>query len=556
MYYSDLVKVYQKLESTSKRLEKIDIISEFLKKTPKENLKQVVYLLQGKIYPPSSQEKLGMSSQLILKVIQTSTGIEKQKIESLWRKFGDLGKVAEELVSKKHQTTLTSKKLTVDHVFDNIRKLPEFQGHGTVNKKVQLISELLTNSASAEARYIIRTVLEELRVGVAAGVIRDSIAKAFDKEVNEIEDSYNLIPDYGEIALAAKSGKLKDISLTPGNPIKAMLGIKLENIQEAFKALGEGVQAEYKLDGFRLNCHYDGKNIKLFTRNMEDVTKQFPDVVSNLKNVKAKSYILDAEAVGYDPKTKDYLPFQNISQRIKRKYDIETMSKKFPVELNIFDVVYYNNKNLMDSNLLERRKILEKIIRPEKYKIVLTKKLISAKEEEIKEFYEEALKKGMEGLMIKNINSPYKPGRYVNGWIKLKPIMEPLDLTITKAEWGEGKRSNWLSSFTLSCRDGNEFLEIGKVGTGIKEKNKGVTFKQLTKLLKPLILEQKGKEVIVKPKIIVEVAYEEIQKSPTYSSGYALRFPKLIQLRSDKPLKEINNIRDVQIYYVGQKGRK
>jgi len=553
MYYSDLVNIYKELESTTKRLKKVDIISEFLKKIEKEDLKQTIYLLQGKVFPISSQEKLGMSTQLILKVIQTSTGIEKKQIESLWKNIGDLGKVAEELISKKHQTTLTTKKLTINHVYNNIISLPKFQGHGTVNKKIQLISKLLTSSTPTEARYIIRTVLEELRVGVAAGVIRDSIAKAFDKEVKEIEDSYNLTPDYGEIALAAKLNKLKDISLIPGKPIKVMLAIKLENIQEAFKALGETVQVEHKLDGFRINCHFDGKKIKLFTRNLEDVTKQFQDVVSNLKNIKAKSYILDAEVVGYNPKTKNYLPFQSISQRIKRKHDIEDMSKKFPVELHIFDIVYYNDKNLMNSTLIERRKILEKIVKPEKYKIVLTKKLVSNKEKEIKKFYEEALKEGMEGVMIKNINYHYKPGRYVNGWIKLKPIMEPLDLTITKCFFGEGKRVNWLSSFTLSCKSGNQFLEIGKVGTGIKEKNEGVTFKQLTKLLKPLILEQKGKEIIVKPKIIVEVAYEEIQKSTNYSSGYALRFPRIIRQRDDINLDDVDDISRIKRLYSNQK---
>ena len=535
MYYEELANIYSELGKTTKRLEKVDIISEFLKKVSKDELSKVIYLLQGKIYADWENFKLGISQRLILKVINQATGIPANKIEDLWKKKGDLGKVAEELIRTKHQRTLSSKKLTLNKVYDNLRKLSSFEGEGTVGKKVSIVTELLSNADSEEAKYIINTVVGDLRVGVAAGIIRDSIAKAFYKDVKEIEENYNLSVDYGKIAELSKEGKL-ELSLTPGKPVKLMLAIKVEDVEEAFKAVGKPAQCEYKLDGFRLQCHFDGKKISLFTRSMENVTRQFPDVVKYLKeNVKGKNYILDSEVVGLSKQGR-YLPFQKISQRIRRKYDIEKTAKDFPVELNIFDVMYYNGKNLMNESLIKRRKIIEKIVKEEKGRIILTKKLITDDKDKVNKFYNGALAAGTEGLMVKNLQSNFKPGRYVNGWVKLKPILEPLDLVITGAIWGEGKRSNWLSSFIVSCRKGDEYLEIGKVGSGVKEKNEGVTFSDLTKTLKKLIIKSSGKNVEIEPKVIVQVSYEEIQKSPTYNSGFALRFPRINILRDDKGL--------------------
>src|SRR3989344_7879974 len=290
---------------------------------------------------------------------------------------------------------------------------------------------------------------------------------------------------------------------------------------------------------------------------MEDVTKQFPEVAEYAKeHINGKEFIIDCEAVGFDDKSKKYLPFQSISQRIKRKYDIEEIRKKFPVEVNVFDVIYYNGKSLMSLTLKERRELLEKIIDERKWKIVLTKKIVTSDKKEAEDFYNDALEAGMEGIMLKNINSIYVPGRYVNGWCKLKSILEPLDLAIVKSEWGEGKRAKWLSSYTIACQKNGELVETGKVSTGVKEKSEGVSYEQITKLLKPLIISQKGKEVNVKPEIVIEVGYEEIQKSPTYSSGYALRFPKFLRYRPEKPINEIADIKTIEKIYKSQRGKK
>jgi DNA ligase-1 len=345
--------------------------------------------------------------------------------------------------------------------------------------------------------------------------------------------------------------------LVIGKPVKVMLALKVNDAEEGIKRVGQPLEAEFKLDGFRIQAHKTKDKIRLFTRRLEDVTLQFPDIVSFVKeNVKADSFILDSEAVGYSPKTKKYLPFQKISQRIRRKYNIEEMAEKFPVELNVFDILYYDGKNMLKEPFKKRRDILENIVKEKKKQIVLVKKLLTSDAKEINKFFKESIAAGNEGLMLKNLDSPYKPGARVGYMVKLKETMENLDLVIVGAEWGEGKRARWLSSYVLACRDedGN-LLEIGRVSTGLKEKDEeGLSFNEMTKMLQPLVISAKGKEVKVKPEIIIEVAYEEIQKSPKYSSGFALRFPRVIRLRTDeRNVEDISSLEYVEELYYGQK---
>lgn len=558
MLYKDLVEVYEELEATTKKLEKAKILADLLKKTGKDELEIVVNLVQGSVFPQWDARKIGFSSRSMLKAIANSAGVNSSLVEKLWAKKGDLGIVVDDLIKDKKQRTLFSEKLTIKKVYDNIRKLAEMEGAGTVDRKIGLVSELLTSASPKEAKFIVRTILEELRVGIAEGIVRDAIASAFDKNVDDVEHAFDMTVDYGEVALLARENKLGRIGLKVGRPVKLMLAVLVKNVEEGFEYVGKPAIIEFKYDGFRLQLHKDKKGIKLFTRRMEDVTKQFPDVVEDVKKyVKGDNFILDSEAVGYDRKTGKYLPFQNISQRIKRKYDIEKTAKEFPVEVNIFDVLYYNGESLIDKSLENRRKLIEKIVKEEKRKIVLSEMLKTDDVKEAEKFYNESLKAGNEGIMIKSLEAKYKAGRYVGFMCKLKNILEALDLVIVGAEWGEGKRAKWLSSYTIACKKDGQLVEVGKVSTGMKEKaEEGHTFEQLTKELKKLILEEKGKSVKVKPQVVVEVAYEEVQKSPTYTSGYALRFPRVLRVRIDKPVSEINTIKDVEaIYKMQRKGK-
>jgi DNA ligase-1 len=230
------------------------------------------------------------------------------------------------------------------------------------------------------------------------------------------------------------------------------------------------------------------------------------------------------------------------------------MQEKLPVEVNVFDILYYNGKSQLDKPFKERADLIRKIIKDHPYKLITSKKIITSDKKQIEEFYKQALQNNQEGIMLKNLDAPYKPGRRVGHMLKMKPDTRDFDLVITGAEWGTGKRSGWLSSFILSCKKGNQYVEIGKSSTGLKEKKEqGLSYEQLTELLKPLIIDEKARLVKIKPKIIVAVTYQEIQKSPNYESGWALRFPRFMALREDKPLSEITTLEEIEKEFAHQK---
>jgi len=556
MKYSEFVEVYERLSKTTKRLEKTDILSEFLKKLSKDDDEEWIYLIRGKVLPDYDSREFGVSGQLIIKVISKASGVSSEIIGQKFNKLGDLGEVAEELMKNRKQAPLYSKKLTVDKVFDNLRKLFDLDGKGSVDKKTSLIAELLTNSNGTEAKWIVRTVLGDLRIGVADSTLRDSLAEAFDSEnkkelAHKIEDVYDLNNDFGEIFRALKKGKkeLDKISLSPGKALNVMLPVKVTEISEAFRICGKPAALEHKYDGFRVVITKKDDEIKLFTRRLEEVTNQFPDVIEVVrKNIKGKDFIVDSEVVGYDPITKKYKPFEAISQRIRRKYHIDDLIKKLPVEINAFDVIYLDGKSLVEKTFKERRKILEKIIKISNFKIRTSTQIVTDSEEKAMEFYHKALDLGEEGIMIKKLDSVYKPGRYIGYMVKMKPEAKDLDLVITSAEYGTGKRAGWLTSYIVACHKEGKYLNVGKVASGLKEKESenGTTYSEMTELLKPLIISEKGNRVKVKPKIVVSVTYQNIQKSPTYSSGFAMRFPRITHYRPDRNIKDIASLKDIE----------
>ncbi|MFP4111462.1 MAG: ATP-dependent DNA ligase [Candidatus Woesearchaeota archaeon] len=582
MDYSELADHYEKIENTSKRLEKTALIADILKKTSKDDKKRIVLLLQGRVFPEWDERKIGIASRLVIKALNKSTGSSSQEIEKEWKDTGDLGETAENLVSKKKQSTLFSSKLTVKKVFENIKNLALMEGKGSIDQKMHLISELLTSAKPKEAKYIVRTLLEELRVGASKGTLRDSIIKAFFEDVYENRDSddtkkeefkkitasvqraYDLTNDFSEVVdIVEESGisGLDSVSLKVNKPVNPMLFPKAVDIEDGFRIVGKPAIIEYKYDGFRVQIHKDEDNVELYTRRLENVTNQFPDVVESIKKqVKAKKCILDSEVLGINYETGDKLPFQNISQRIRRKYNIEDMVKRIPVVIVIFDIMRLEEESLLENDFSKRRDILEKTINVKKNEIELSEKITTEDLDEANKFYQKSLLLGNEGIMMKSLSKGYKPGARIGYAVKVKPVLEPLDLVITKAEWGRGKRTGWVTSFTVSCRDeDNNLMEMGKVGTGVKElenpdsKEEFLTFKRFTDILTPLIIKEDGPTITVKPEIVVEVDYEEIQKSTNYGSGYALRFPRIKRIRED--LKEPCSIRDVERIYREQRGR-
>jgi DNA ligase 1 len=560
MRYSIFVDLFEELGKTSKSLEKTDTLGNFLRNFKVKNGKyEWIYLLRGSVFPDYDQREFGISGKLVVKALVKALGMSENDLMRKYRKIGDLGQLAEDCIGNRKQGTLFKSELEVGKVFENLRKLVEVVGRGSVEKKLGLISELLNSSSGKEAKYIVRTILGQLRVGVAEGIMRDSIAVAFfnneKKEVvNIIEEAYDLSNDYAEVFKAAGDGlkALKKINIVPGRPLKVLLPVKVTEIKEAFRICGNDkgeVALEHKYDGFRVLIHKNEEGqVYLFTRRLENVTRQFPDVVSVVeKNIRGKSFIFDCEVVGHDPKSGKQKPFEAISQRIKRKYEIEKLIKDLPVEINVFDIIYYNGKSVMGESFSERRKLLERYVNDEKKKIRTSEFFITNDVKKAKKFYDEALKKGEEGVMFKKLDAPYRAGRRVGYWVKLKPEVNDLDLVIVGAEYGSGKRAGWLSSYIVACKNKDDFLEVGKVASGLKEKGEeGTTYNEMTKILKPLILETKGNEVKIKPKVVVSVTYQNLQKSPGYSSGIALRFPRITTYRPDRNISDITTLRELE----------
>ena len=649
MEYNILAEVFAKLEKTAERLKKTGILADFLLECDTDDIYPAVILSQGRVFPSWSQKEIGVASLLMVKAIAKAYGIKGTEVEKLWQKTGDLGLAAEELSKKRRQATLFTKPLTVKSVHEGLKGLAELEGNKSQKKKLEIISYLLTSAKDVEAKYVVRAIIGNLRIGVADGVVRDAIAKAFFSEVfwkdilkqkinqkKRIEDILLLekksiliaeelkktmpevcgleenndvkylgekdilkINDFwkkeckydivlvgsaetgnalrakitgivekaneaaNDFALVAKIAKkegtigLKKIDIAVGRPIKVMLAQKAKGIEDAFETVGKPCAFEYKYDGFRLQAHKKGSQVQLYTRRLEDVTKQFPDVSGAIKKgIKAESCIIEGEAVGYDKKTGRSIPFQNISRRIKRKYNIEELAEAVPVVLNLFDILSLDGITIIKEPFHKRRAHLEKITHEIPKKLVVAEATVTDNIETADEFYKKSLSLGNEGLMAKNLKAPYKPGSRVGHMLKIKPVLETLDLTIVAADWGEGKRAGWLSSYGLACRDPDtgEFLTMGKLGTGIKEKKEeGTSFEEITDELKKHIIKKEAKRVEIAPTIVVEVAYEEIQKSSTYTAGFALRFPRFVRIRDEKSVDEIDDINKVIAIFDSQR---
>ena len=550
MRYSTLVQFYQRLESTPKKLEKRDILAELYRQCSEEELPKVVLLSMGTVFPSGALE-LGIAGEMMKRVIARVSGTTDTQITKKYKETGDLGLTAEQFLKNRKQSTLGKRELSVEKVFENLRKLPEIGGAGSHEKKILLIAELLSSAEAAEAKYIVRTILSEMRIGVAAGIVRDAIGAAFGKDVKEVERVFDFVGDYGQIAVLAKNGRLKG-EIQIGKPVRVMLADRAPDLKEAMEEFEQSL-LEWKYDGFRVQVHKSGNEIKIFSRRMEDVTRQFPDIAALVKeSVKAKETIVEGEALAVDKSGKPR-PFQELSRRIQRKYDIERMVKEIPVQVNLFDLIYLNGESWMDKPLRERWQQLAKTVKETK-NFRLADRLETKDYAEAKKFYKHALKMGQEGVIVKNLEARYQPGRRVGYWLKVKDILEPLDLVVVGAEWGEGKRARWLGSLILAAKKGGKFAEAGRMASGLTEDQ----MDQLTKQLKPLITGEEGKTVSLKPRIVVEVGYEEIQRSPKYESGYALRFPRLLRIRdpADKGPEDVNTVADMDKLFKMQKRRR
>lgn len=557
--FSEFTEVCKQIEKISSLLEMKSVISEFLKTLDGKDLEIATRFLMGKIFP--GEQELGIGPSLLTSALSAVSGESVEAIKELVKKTGDIGLAAKEALSKKKkQTTFTSfasdaQALTVAEVYKNLENISRATGSGSQDKKIKILQYLFSSVTPEEAIYLARLIMQELRIGVGEGVLRDAIAQAFNTTQAQVERAYMLTSDLGLVAKVACYGGntgLERLSVMPFRPVKMMLAQLANGILSVIEELKE-VAVEWKYDGARVQIHKQGEKVAIYSRKLEDVTNSLPDIVELLKYIVPKEAILDGEviAIGSNGKPR---PFQDILKRFRRKFDVLEMAAQIPLSLKLFDVLYIEGKSLIELALRERRRILENILPHQTSDTIsIAAQIVTSSVEEVEKIYDEAIAAGHEGIMLKDLNSPYTPGKRGKHWLKLKPESETLDLVVIGAEWGQGKRAHLLGSYVLACRDQNtgELLSIGKVGTGMSDE----MLADLTEIFQELIIPKAGKEVDVKPVIVFEVGYEEIQKSPNYASGYALRFPTLINIRYDKTPEEADTLDKVEQIYIRRRSR-
>jgi len=550
MLYRELVDIYEKLTSTSSKLEKRDILSDFLLVVPDEILPFITGLLAGYVFPKWTEKELGIGPKLLLKVVSKITGITEKKVEELVYSSGDFGEGIERAIEQKKQQTFFDANIEITYLMDLFEKVSSYSGKGSQDKKIKYLSKLFSAASPIEARYLSRIILEQMRTGAAEGIILDAISKFSDIPRKDVEKAYLLTNDLGLIALYSRRGivELSKLNVTVGRPLKPMLAQIAGSIDLALKDIDEP-EMEVKYDGARIQVHKSGEIIKIFSRRLENITDALPEIFSELKvTLLPEDIICEGEVVAY--KDGKIAPFQYVLRRLRRKYQISELSEKIPLKLFLFDCLLIENKSLIDLPLKERRNILTSSVKESEI-VKIAENIVSKDPLVVKDFYNKAVKDGHEGIMIKDNLSQYQPGARGKKWLKIKKTMETLDLVIIGAEWGEGRRKEWLSSLLLGIRDDEgKFLPIGKVATGLSDD----LFTEITEQLTPLIMEEKGKIVTLVPKIVVEVLYDEIQYSPKYESGFALRFPRVLRVRDDKDAYDADTIsRAYELYESQQK---
>ncbi len=566
MDFLKLAELYEELEKTASGNKMREILAAFFTTVPAEDIGVIAYLTLGSIAPSSDDVNLGMADKSVVKAIAAAGGVDESKVKKIMQETGDAGLVAEKVLQNKLKTLVEPGKLTVQEVFDKLHKIAETSGSGSQDVKSKLLVSLLQKSSPLEAKYVCRIVLSTLRMGVGDMTVLDALAIAYtgEKKNKEIlEQAYNICPDVGMVAETLVKKGLKGVEkmdIHLGRPIQMMLAQRVEELEEVSEKMPQGFTAEAKYDGERVQAHKDSKGkITLFSRRLENITHQFPDLVEYLKkNIDAKEFVLEGEVLAIDEKG-HHLPFQVLMQR-RRKHDIEEYVKKIPVQLKCFDLLFCNGKSYLHEPYLERRKQLEKIVQKGKH-LTLSESITSDDIDEIGEFFQDMLKEKYEGIILKSHTGEYQAGTRGWNWIKWKKeyskeMSDTLDLVIVGAYHGKGKRSGGYGALLCAAYDekNDTFVTVCKLGTGLTDE----LLKELPQKLAKHKIEHKPARLLVKkemepevwfePAIVVEVFGAELTISPFHTAGVALRFPRFLHFRDKKPeqattVKELEKMR-------------
>ena len=539
MQFVEFANICKKIEETPGRLETADILAVEFPDLTEEELPVFVRFMRGKLFPDWSSEKLGFGPSLLYDALAYVIGKKRSDVVSAINSSGDVGKVVEKLLEKREQTMFFSEELTLLDVYDRFLLMAKSSGRRSQQERLRSAQYLMSNATPLEGRYLARLMLEEMRIGVGEGVVKDALSKAFGIAPEIIEHAHQALNDLGQVALLAKTDPtgLSNVHITIFRPVKMMLA-QQGSISHMVETHGK-LAAENKYDGSRFQFHKTGGKCAIYSRRLEDMTSSLPDVVEMLNKATTHDVIIDGEVIAI--MNGKPMPFQTVLRRIRRKHDVDNAADAVTLCPRVFDILVMDGETLIDMPFTRRREILESALTD-----YVAPQIVSDSVEELETFYHESLDRGNEGMMLKVLDSPYLPGNRGKYWIKIKPEVDTIDLVVTGAEWGEGKRAKMFGSFLLACQDENgDLFEISRVATGIDDP----MLATLYELFKEKIIAEKGKTVSFEPDIVFEVGYAELQKSTNYAAGYALRFPRFVRLRDDKDVSEIETMESLTRRY-------
>jgi len=582
MLYESLSNAYQEIENTSGSLEKTRILSEVFKEAGASEVRRVVALTMGKLHPDwTGEPEIGIAEKMAVQVVATAASTSESTVKDSLREIGDIGAVAELLLAESAQATLFAEELTITHVYETLDAVAKTTGKGSARDKIARLVGLLSDASPMEAKYILRTLTGQLRLGIGDMGIIDSLALAFagEREARErIERAFNVCSDLAQVAeVLAKEGldSMKNIQAAVGRPIRMMAAKKLSDPAEIIEKAGPEVLVEYKYDGERVQVHKDGEDVILFSRRQEQITEQYPDVVDLVRHqIQADICILEGECIAIDPKTGGTRPFQELMKR-RRKTDIDRMSEEVPVAVRFFDILFHKGKDVTALPMAERRKLLESIVQSNE-RVSLTIGEVTDEPERLMEVFTQAVESGHEGVIAKAIHdgSGYQAGSRSWLWIKLKSsyqegMADSVDLVVVGAIHGRGKRAGLYGAILASAYDADSdtFPTVCKIGTGFTDEMLVELKERLDHhsigARSPKVISDIEADVWFSPAEVIEVLGDEMTVSPTHSAGrgrlegggLAIRFPRFTgRWREDKDPKQATTVADLIELFERQRG--
>ena len=554
--FRSLAELLEKIESTRKRTEITSLMADFLRSLEPEEVEPAVSLILGRAFPKWSQKTLEVSGAILMENLKRVTNVDWTAFSDAFSQTGDIGSAAMAVFEKikvKRQSVLFQEPLTIIQVRRSMEAIAEAAGAGSREKKERLMTVLFSQAQPLEVKYLVKVFIGEMRTGLREGLLEQAVAKAFNVPLAVVQRAGMALGDLGEVAALAKTGgdkSLSQVTFKVFRPVQLMLAQVADDVAEALEEHGGETAFEYKYDGARVQIHKLGNEVQIFSRRLTDVTQSLPEIVDAIKrSVASVEVILEGEVVAVDAVGVP-IPFQHLMRRFKRVHEIRGTAEKIPLRLYLFDILYLNGKSLIILSYVERRKVLAESAG----EIPLTTQIVTGNRDEAEKFLKASLDAGHEGVMAKKLDSPYMPGRRGKRWFKIKPVLESLDLVITAAEWGYGRRHNWLSDYYLGARDSEtgEFLTVGKTFKGLTD----AEIVEMTKRLKELSVGKRGHRVDVLPRVVVEIVYNEIQRSPKYKSQMALRFARITRIREDKGPEDADTVQRVRAIYEQQFTKK